>query len=145
MPDLPDAIAGRSPEEVLAFLREADDDAIREAVHGIGTPVALDLLFTGLAGRFGSEPGRSTDRLAFALDDDGTPYLHVVELDAAGARTVAPGPPARATLTTTLVRFLKVAAGAEGPKKAFLLGRLRLSGDAFWAVQTLRSMDRPDT
>jgi len=141
--DLPDELAGRSPEEVLAFLRTSDDDAIREAVHGIGTPVVLGLVFTGMAGRYGPKPGRGTDRLAFALDDDGTEHVHVVELDAAGARTVAPGSKPRATLSTTLVRFLRVAAGAEDPKKAFLLGRLRLSGDAFWAVRTLASMDRP--
>ena len=103
----------------------------------------LDLLFTGMAGRYGPRPDRSTDRLAFALDDDGTEHVHVLELDADGARTVAPGPRVRATLRTTLVRFLKVAAGAEDPKKAFLLGRLRLSGDAIWAVRTLAGMDRP--
>ena len=143
MTDLPDELSGRSPEEVLAFLRESDDTAIRVAVHGIGTPVVLDLLFTGMAGRFGPRPGRGTDRLAFALDDDGTEHVHVVELDEAGARTVAPGPAARATLRTTLVRFLRVAAGAEDPKKAFLLGRLRISGDPVWAVRTLASMDRP--
>ena len=41
------------------------------------------------------------------------------------------------------MRFLRVAAGAEDPKRAFLLGRLRLSGDAWWAVRTLSAMDRP--
>ena len=143
MTDVPDELAGRSPEEVLAFLRTSDDDAIREAVHGIGTPVVLDLLFTGMAGRFGPRPGRGSDRLAFAIDDDGREHLHVVEVDEAGAHTVAPGPAARATLRTTLVRFLRVAAGAEDPKKAFLLGRLRITGDPIWAVRTLAAMDRP--
>ena len=143
MTDLPDALAGRSPEEVLAFLRTSDDDAIREAVHGIGTTVVLDLLFTGMAGRFGPRAGRSPGRLAFALDDDGTEHVHVVELDAVGARTVPPVPRPRATLSTTLVRFLRVAAGAEDPKVAFLLGRLRISGDPVWAVRTLAGMDRP--
>ena len=143
MTDLPDALAGRTPEEVLAFLRASDDAAIRQAVHGIGTPVVLDLLFTGMAGRFGPRPGRGTGRLAFALDDDGTEHVHVVEVDAGGARVVAAGPPPRATLSTTLVRFLRVAAGAEDPKKAFLLGRLRISGDPVWAVRTLAAMDRP--
>ena len=98
MTDLPEELAGRSPEEVLAFLREADDEAIRDAVHGIGTDVVLDLLFTGMAGRFGARPGRSADRLAFALDDDGAEHVHVLELDAEGARTVPPGPRVRATL-----------------------------------------------
>ena len=143
MTDLPDELAGRSPEEVLAFLRTSDDDAIREAVHGIGTPVVLDLLFTGMAGRFGPRPGRGSDRLAFAIDDDGREHVHVVEVDDAGARTVAPGPAVRATLRTTLVRFLRVAAGGEDPRKAFLLGRLRITGAPIWAVRTLAAMDRP--
>lgn len=142
MSDLPEALAGRSPEEVLAFLREADDDAVREAVHDIGTPVVLDLLFTGMAGRFGPRPGRGRHRLAFVLSDDGAEHLRVLEFDSSGARTVAPGPPARATLRTTLVWFLRVAAGAEDPRRAFLLGRLRISGDPIWAARTLGSMRR---
>ena len=87
-----DAIAGRSPEAVLAFLRTADDEAIRTAVHDIGTPVVLDLLFTGMAGRYGPRPGRSAGRLSFAVDDDGREHVHVVEVDETGARTVPPGP-----------------------------------------------------
>ena len=142
-PDLPEELAGRSPEEVLAFLREADDDAVREAVHGIGTGVVLDLLFTGMAGRFAASPGRRTERLAFVLDDDGVPHEHVLELDEAGAHLVAPGPRVRATLRTTLVRFLRVAAGAADPTRMFLLGRLRISGDPLWAARTLSGMSSP--
>ena len=142
MTDLPDELAGRTPEEVLAFLREADDDAIRDAVHGIGTRVVLDLLFTGMAGRFGPRPGRRTDRLAFALDDDGSEHVHVLELDDTGARVVPPGARPRAVLRTTLVRFLKVAAGTEDPRRAFLLGRLRISGDPLWAARTLGGLRR---
>lgn len=142
MTDLPEELEGRTPEEVLAFLREADDDAVRDAVHGIGTRVVLDLLFTGMAGRFAPRRGRRPDRLAFVLDDDGTQHVHVLELDDAGARLVPPGPRSRAVLRTTLVRFLKVAAGAEDPRRAFLLGRLRISGDPIWAARTLGGMRR---
>lgn len=141
--ELPEGLAGRTPEEVLGFLREAGDDEVRDAVHEIGTGVVLDLLFTGMAGRFGAKPGRGTDRLAFALDDDGVEHVHVVELDASGARVVPPGAPARATLRTTLVRFLRVAAGAADPKRMFLLGRLRISGDPLWAALTLGGMSSP--
>jgi len=141
--DLPEELSGRSPQEVLAFLREADDDAVREAVHGIGTAVVLDLLFTGMAGRFGPEPGRGASRLAFVLDDDGVEHEHVLELDAQGARVVLPGPRPRATLRATLVRFLRVAAGAADPKWMFLTGRLRISGDPLWAARTLGGMNSP--
>lgn len=137
--DLPEGLAGRSPEEVLTFLREAGDDEIRAAVHGIGTSVVLDLLFAGMAQRFGPRPGRRPDRLAFALDDDGVEHLHVVELFDAGARVVEPGPRARATLRATLVRFLRVAAGAADPVRMLLTGRLRISGDPLWAARVLSS------
>lgn len=143
MPDLPDELAGRTTEEVLAFLREGTDDELRDAVHRIGTPVVLDLLFDGLAQRFRPQPGRRADRLAFALDDDGTPHLRVVELDESGACVVPPGGRARATLRTTLVRFLRVAAGAADPKLLFLTRRLRISGDPIWAATTLAGLGAP--
>ena len=141
--ELPEELAGRSPEEVLAFVREADDDALRAAVHGIGTPVVLDLLFTGMAGRFEADPRRRAARLAFVLEDDGVEHERVLELDAQGARVVAPGPRARATLRATLVRFLRVAAGAADPKWMFLTGALRIGGDPLWAARTLGGMSSP--
>jgi len=141
--ELPEELSGRTPEEVLAFLREASDDEVRDAVHGIGTAVVLDLLFTGMAGRLDVRPGRAAGRLAFVLDDDGVEHVHLVEVDAAGARVVALGPRARATLRTTLVRFLRVAAGAADPKRMFLTGRLRIGGDPLWAARTLGGMNSP--
>jgi len=142
--ELPEELAGRTPEEVLAFVREADDAALREAVHGIGTPVVLDLLFTGMAGRFGPEPRRRAARLAFVLDDDGALHERVLELDAQGARVVAPGPRPRATMQVTVVRFLRVAAGAADPKWMFVTGALRISGDPLWAARTLGGLNSPE-
>ena len=143
MTELPDALAGRTPEEVLAFLRDAPDDGLRSAVHDIGTPVVLDLLFGGLAERFGPRPRRSAARLAFALDDDGTEHVRVLQLDEAGARLVPPGPRARATLRSSLVTFLRIAAGAADPKRMLLLRRLTISGDLLWAATTLGGMSSP--
>ena len=143
MAELPEELAGRSPEEVLAFLRTASDDEIRDAVHGIGTDVVLGLLFEGMAGRYAPKPGRPPGRLAFALDDDGTEQLHVLEVGPDGGRVVPPGEAARATLRTSLVRFLRVAAGALDPKLLVLTGRLRISGDLVWAVSTLTGMSSP--
>lgn len=141
--ELPDELAGRTPEQVLAFLRTAPDDEVRDTVHRIGTPVVLDLLFTGMAGRFGPKAGRRPDRLAVELDDDGTPYVRVLALDERGATVVPAGPRARATLRTSLVDFLRVAAGAADPVRMLLTRRLRITGDALWVATTLRGLSAP--
>ena len=141
MTGLPEGLAGRTPEEVLAFLRTATDDEVRDEVHEIGTGVVLDLVFDGWARRFAARPGRAPGVLAFELDDDGTVHRQLLSVDEGGARHVADGP-ARATMRTTLVRFLRVAAGAQDPKRLVLTGRLRLGGDALWAVAALAGSQR---
>lgn len=141
MSGLPDGVAGRTPEEVLAFLRTASDHEVRDRVHEIGTGVVLDLVFDGWAERFAARPGRAPGVLAFELDDDGTLHRQLLSVDEGGARHVDDGA-ARATMRTTLVRFLRVAAGAQDPKLLVLTGRLRLGGDAMWAVTALAGSRR---
>ncbi len=139
MTDLPDELAGMSPEDVLRFLREATDAELLGRVHGIGTDRVLELLFTEWAQRFPADPRRQPGRLCFELDDDGTTHRHVLDLTTTGARHLdgAADRP-RATLRTSLVRFLRVAAGAQDPKALVLTGRLRIGGDLLWAVGSLR-------
>ncbi|HEU0104011.1 MAG TPA: SCP2 sterol-binding domain-containing protein [Mycobacteriales bacterium] len=140
--ELPDELAGLTPEEVLAFLREAGDDEIRDRVHGIGTATVLGLVFDGWAARV-TATGLAPGLLLFALDDDGREHRHALELGPTGAQHRAePGDPPRATLRTTLVRFLRVAAGAQDPKRLVLTGRLRLGGDVVWAVTSLAGLQR---
>lgn len=141
--DLPEELSGVTPEQVLAFLRESSDDELRETVHRIGTPVVLGLLFGAMADRFGLRPGRLPGLLVFALDDDGTVHPHGLALTEGGGRhVVSPTDQPRATIRTTLVRFLRVAAGAQDPKRLVLTGRMRLSGDAVWAVTALSGMQQ---
>ena len=133
----------QSPEKVLAFLRTASEDQIREAVHDIGTPTALAVVFGGMAERFGLRPGRVPGLLVVELDDDGVLHRHGVQVSEGGASHVAdPAGAARGTLRTTLVRFLRIAAGAEDPKRLVVTGRLKLSGDVLWTVTTLGSLRR---
>jgi hypothetical protein len=140
--ELPPELAGSTPEEVLAFLREADDDAIRERVHRIGTSTVLRLVFDAWAARV-TAADRAAGVLLFALDDDGSVHRHALDLGPAGARHLAdPAPPVRATISTTLVRFLRVAAGAQDPKRLVFTGRMRLGGDVLWAVPTLAGLQR---
>lgn len=139
MTELPEGLAGRDPEEVLAFLREATDDELTAEVHALGTPVVLTLLFDAWAARVPAAR-RSAGLLVVELDDDGTTYRHGLELSDAGAVHRPDPSGGRASLRTSVVRFLRVAAGAQDPKRLVLTGRLRLGGDVVWAVTTLSGM-----
>ena len=141
MTDLPEELSGRTPDEVLAFLRTASDAEVAAEVHAIGTPRVLELLFGAWAERVGLREGRQPGVLLFALDDEGTEHRHALAVSDGGARALRdPAEPPRAAVRTTLVRFLKVAAGAQDPKRLVLTGRMRLSGDVLWAVATLAGM-----
>lgn len=141
--DLPEQLRGLDPQQVLAFLRTAGEPEIAARVHELGTARVLALLFAAWADRIDPRAGRAPGRLAFDLDDEGTTHRHVLTLDETGAAP-APDPDgaARATLSTTLVRFLRIAAGAQDPKWLVLSGRLRLSGDVVWAVATLAGLQQ---
>lgn len=144
MSELPEELAGRTPEEVLAFLREASDDELRRQVQAIGTARVLGLVFAGWAQRV--PPGsRSPGLLVFALADDAgdgvVEHRHGLRLSPEGAQAAdTPEDPARATVRTSVLRFLRVAAGAADPKRLVLTGRMRLGGDVVWAVVTLAGL-----
>lgn len=141
--DPDDVFSSQNPDAVVAFLKTAREDEIAGAVDRLGAPVVLDVVFDGMAERFGVRPGRLPGTLAFALDHGGTSYARGVALSEGGARAlheacdlVEP----RATLALSLVRLLRVAVGVQDPKRLAVTGRLRLSGDMVWAVSTLGSL-----
>lgn len=141
MEELPEGLSGLDPEEVLTFLRVAGDAEIAARVHAVGTSTVLRLLFETWAERVPALPGRPPGLLVFELDDAGTPHRHALALSPDGALPVAaPTERGRASLRTTLVRFLRVAAGAQDPKRLVLTGRLRIGGDVVWAVTVLSGL-----
>lgn len=132
------------PEDVVTFLKTSSEPEIAAAVDELGVPVVLDVVFDGMAERFGVRPGRVPGTLKFALDHGGTTYERGVALTEGGARALVDraelvGP--RATMRLSLVRLLRIAVGVQDPKRLVLAGRLRLSGDVVWAVTTLGSLD----
>lgn len=128
---------------MLAFLRRAGDDQIRDAVHAFGTEEVLGLVMGGMADRFGLRPGRLPGLLVLELDDDGTLHRHGVMVTEGGARHLTePDENARATVRTTVVRFLRIAVGSQDPKRLVVTGKLRLGGDVLWAATTLASLKR---
>ncbi len=130
-------------DDVTTFLKSSSEAEIATAVDDLGVPVVLDVVFDGMAERFGVRPGRLPGTLAFGLDHGGTTYARGVALTEGGARSVTE--PAdlvdpRATMSLSLVRLLRVAVGVQDPKRLALTGRLRLSGDVVWAITTLGSL-----
>lgn len=126
---------------MLAFLRRAGDDKIRDAVHAFGTEEVLELVMTGMAGRFELRPGRLPGLLVLELDDEGTSHRHGIFVSEGGAKHVPdPQDQPRATVRTTVVRFLRIVVGSQDPKRLVVTGRVRLHGDVVWAVTTLASL-----
>ncbi len=133
-----------NPDDVVAFLKTSSEPEIAVAVDELGVPVVLDVVFDGMAERFGVRPGRLPGTLAFRLDHDGTTYARGVSLTEGGARSVSEPTELvdpRATLRLSLVRLLRVAVGVQDPKRLAVTGRLRLSGDVVWAITTLGSLE----
>ncbi len=129
-----------NPDDVVAFLRTSSEPEIAAAVDELGVGAVLDVVFDGMADRFGVRPGRLPGVLAFELEHGGEQHRRGVRLTEGGAQVdLAPADP-RATLRTTLVRFLRIAVGAQDPKRLVVTGRLRLSGDVLWAATTLASL-----
>ena len=129
-----------NPDDVVAFLRTSSEAEIATAVDDLGVPVVLDVVFDGMAERFGLRPGRAPGVLAFDLEHGGEVHSRGVQLTEGGATAVLEPEASRAALRTTLVRFLRIAVGAQDPKRLVVTGRLRLSGDVVWAVTTLASL-----
>lgn len=139
--ELPEDLTGMTREQVTAWLRDADDDQLTSAVRRFGPERLLTLLFEGWAATVEPRPGRHPGLLAFALTDpDGTVHRHGLQLSEAGARHAADPAEARATVRTTLLRFLRVAGGTQDPRRLVLLRRLTLSGDLVWAVTILGAL-----
>ena len=140
--DLPEQLRGRTPDEVLGFLRSASDDELLAQVRDLGVPVLLELVFGAWAQRIDAKESRGAGVLVFVLDDEGVTHRHGLALGPGGATAVADPPQTRASVSTSVLRFLRVAAGAADPKLLVLTGRLRLGGDVVWAVATLAGLQQ---
>ena len=140
--DLPEQLRGRTPEEVLAFLRSAGDNELMAQVREIGVPPLLALVFRAWSHRVDARASRAAGVLVFVLDDEGVTHRHGLALGPDGATAVADPPQPRASVSTSVLRFLRVAAGAQDPKRLVLTGRMRLGGDVVWAVTTLAGLQQ---
>jgi putative sterol carrier protein len=132
-----------SPEEFARMVAEATDDQIAQAVHAVGTEPTLNRVFEGMQNRFVPERAQGVEaEIQFVVKDDGDEHAYVVSIQdgaCAVARTLAEHP--KVALTTDLISFLKMVAGKVGGPQLFMTGKLKISGDLFFATRIMGFFD----
>jgi putative sterol carrier protein len=110
-----------------------------------GAKGLLDQIFNGMAGAF--RPEKAAGQSATVQFDIDTPeglqqYAFAV---ANGTCTVQHGPASspRTTIKTSLVDFLKLITNNLNPMQAFMTGKLKVTGDVFFAQTAMNWFDRP--
>jgi putative sterol carrier protein len=132
-----------SPEEFARMVAVATDEQIVHAVHAVGTEPTLNRVFEGMQSRFVPDRAVGVDaEIQFAIHDDGNEYAHLVSIHD-GTCSVAPATAEdpKVTLATDLVSFLKMVAGKVGGPQLFMTGKLKISGDLFFATRIMGFFD----
>jgi putative sterol carrier protein len=132
-----------SPEEFARMVAAATDEQIVHAVHAGGTEPTLNRVFEGMQSRFVPDRAVGVDaEIQFAIHDDGNEYAHLVSIHD-GTCSVAPATveDPKVTLATDLVSFLKMVAGKVGGPQLFMTGKLKISGDLFFATRIMGFFD----
>ncbi|MCW2620574.1 MAG: hypothetical protein JWL64_176 [Frankiales bacterium] len=127
---------------VVELLRITPERELPERLQELGAAEVLDLVLQDLTSRFRSQPGRLPGLLSLELSDRGQTYVRSLLIGEDGARPAEPlpGEEPRATLRTSLVRFLRVSVGAQDPRRLLLMRRMKVTGDLTWTVATLGSL-----
>lgn len=125
----------------------ATDDQITEAVHAVGTEPTLNRVFEGMRSRFVPERAGGVDaEIQFVVQDDGDEHGYLVSIHDGAcsvAHTSVEDP--KVTLSTDLVSFLKMVAGKVGGPQLFMTGKLKISGDLFFATRIMGFFDTVST
>lgn len=134
-----------TPEQFAQLVRGASDDEIGSTIRSAGTEQVLDKIFDGMQQRFLPDKAQGVDAvILFVITDDGTehPYaLRVADGTCEIDKTKPDGP--KTTITTDVVSFAKLVAGAaEGPQ-LFMTGKLRVAGDLMFSQRVMTFFERP--
>jgi putative sterol carrier protein len=133
---LKDAVEQRSNEELVSAIQQQDG-----GVDGV-----LAQVFTGMAGSF--NPTKAAGQEAVVQYEIGAPdgtHEYAMRI-AGGACEIEPGraESPRVTIRIGLADFLRLITGNANGMQLFMTGKLKVSGDLFFA-QTYQSwFDRPD-
>lgn len=128
-------LKGRSDRDILSSIEDAG-----------GADSALELVFQGMVDAFVPERARGQD--AVIQYDIATPrgtvsYQVQVKGGSCRAERGASATP-RVKLALSLPNFLRLAMGNLGPTQAFLMGKLKLSGDMLLSAQLEGWFARPN-
>jgi putative sterol carrier protein len=132
-----------SPEQFIQLVRTADDAQIVDAIHTAGTEQSLSQILRGMAESY--KGGTHDADIQWVVTDDGAEHhwvLAVHEGKAEPRQGDAEAP--KVTLTTDLLHFVKMIAGATSGTTLFMSGKLRLNGDMMFAMQIESMFARPD-
>jgi putative sterol carrier protein len=132
-----------SPDEFARMVAAASDEQIVQAVHAVGIEPTLNRVFEGMQSRFVPDRAQGVDAdIQFVVEDEGDQHPHIVSIHD-GACSVAAGSAEdpKVTLTTDLVSFLKMVGGKVGGPQLFMTGKLKISGDLFFATRIMGFFD----
>src|SRR5438067_13240303 len=131
-----------SPEQFIELVRTADDQQIVEAIHASGTEQSLEQILGGMAESY--KGGNHDADIQWVVTDDGTEHTWTLAVhDGKAEARKGAAESAKVTLTTDLVNFVKMIAGATNGTTLFMSGKLKLSGDMMFAMQIESMFERP--
>ena len=124
----------------------ATDEQILHAVHAVGTEPTLNRVFEGMQSRFVPDRAQGVDaEIQFVIQDEGSEHAYLVSIhDGACSVNRGPAEDPKVTLTSDLLSFLKLVAGKVGGPQLFMTGKLKISGDLFFATRIMGFFDTVD-
>jgi putative sterol carrier protein len=131
-----------SPEQFVQLVKTADDAQIVEAIHSGGTERSLEQIFVGMVESY--KGGNDDADIQWVVVDDGTEHRWVTAVHEGKAEARKGGADSpKVTLTTDLVRFVKMIPGVANGTWLFMSGKLKLSGDMMFAMKIESMFERP--
>ncbi|MFE6156946.1 SCP2 sterol-binding domain-containing protein [Streptomyces sp. NPDC057889] len=139
--------------DVSAFTRlkevaaDRKGDGIREFAqqHEGGTEGLLNEVFANMSDVFRADKaaGQVAD-FQYRINDGDDQYLYFISVDD-GSCTTGPGPieNPRVTMTVKFVDFIRLVTGNLNSMQAFLTGKVKISGDTFYANKFEGWFERP--
>lgn len=120
-----------TPAELAAAIKGLSDAEITQLIVAIGVDNALTQAFTSMAARFLPERAKGQNAsIQWELDTPDGKKVHTITI-AGTSCTHTPGalPNPRATIGTSLAKFIRLIAGKLNGLQAYANGELRLTGD----------------
>ena len=134
-----------TPEQFAELVSQASDEEVAQVVRAVGVDQTLARIFEGFEQRFRPEKAEGVDaKIQFIITDEGAEHPYTVSIANGSCSAEARREEnAKTTLTTDIVSFCKLVAGAEDGTQLFMAGKLRVGGDLMFATRIMTFFDRP--